>query len=170
MLSNSIAYRVQTTRCTMMRVSLIWFRYQLTMFGIRVSIGLSRILPTHIAYEIDNAKIIAAFFRISYCLHDLNRLNSIVGHVQTTRCTMMLFSWSIPLQLTMFYVWNSSIDRAILTPSCTYFVWNRYFQNYRRILPNFLLFAWFDTVEFYRLPWSNNKMYDDEVFDDRFRY
>ena len=79
--------------------SLIWFLYELTMFGIRVSIGLSRILPTNIAYEIEYAKIIAAFFRISYCLHDLIRLNSIVGHVQTTRCTMVFFRWSLPLSI-----------------------------------------------------------------------
>ena len=41
-------------------------RYQLTMFAIRVLIGLYRLIHTHIAYEIDNAKIIAALFRISY--------------------------------------------------------------------------------------------------------
>ena len=70
------------------------FRYQLTMFGIRVLIGLSRFLHAHVAYEIDTAKIIAAFGRISYCLHDLIRLNSIVCHVQTTRSTMM-WLWMI---------------------------------------------------------------------------
>ena len=53
---------------------------------------LSRLLHAHIAYEIDTAKIIAAFSRISYCLHDLIWLNSIVCHVQITRCTMMWFS------------------------------------------------------------------------------
>ena len=50
------------------------FRYQLTMFGFPVLIGLSRPLHAHIAYEIDTSKIIAAFFRISYCLHDFIRL------------------------------------------------------------------------------------------------
>ena len=40
------------------------FRYQLTMFGIRVLIWLSRLLHAHIAYGIDTAKIIAAFFQI----------------------------------------------------------------------------------------------------------
>ena len=68
------------------------FHCQLTMFGIRVLIGLSRFLRAHIAYEIDTAKIIAAFCRVSYWLHDLIRLNSIVCHVQTTRCTMMWLS------------------------------------------------------------------------------
>ena len=40
-------------------------------------------------YEINTSKIIAAFCRNSYCLHDLIRLNSIVCHIQTTRCTMI---------------------------------------------------------------------------------
>ena len=65
------------------------FRYQLAMFGIQVLIWLSWLLNAHIAYTTDGSKIIAAFCRISYCLHDLIRLNSIVGHVQTTRCTMI---------------------------------------------------------------------------------
>ena len=68
------------------------FRYQLTMFGNPTSKGLSRLLHAHIAYEIDTAKIIAAFSRISYCLHDFIRLNSIVCFDQTTRYTMMRFS------------------------------------------------------------------------------
>ena len=46
----------------------------------------------YIAYEIDTAKIIAAIFRISYWLHYLIRLNSIVCHVQTARCKMMRFT------------------------------------------------------------------------------
>ena len=78
------------------------------------------------------------------------------------------FCWSIPLCID--YVWNSSIDRAISTPSCRYFIWNRYCQNYRSILPNFLLLARCNTLEFNRLPCSNNKMYDDAVLADRFRY
>ena len=68
------------------------FRYQLTMFGIGVLIGLSRLIHTHIACEIDTAKITAAIFRISYRLHDLIRLTLIVCHVRTTKCTMMRFS------------------------------------------------------------------------------
>ena len=66
--------------------------YQLTMFGIRVLIWLFRFFHAHIAYVIDTDKITAAFFRISYCLLDLIRLNSIVGCVQTTKCTMIWFS------------------------------------------------------------------------------
>ena len=41
------------------------FRFQLAMFGNRRLIGLPRLLHAHIAYEIDTAKIIAAFCRIS---------------------------------------------------------------------------------------------------------
>ena len=78
------------------------------------------------------------------------------------------FRWSIPLSIG--YVWNWIIDMAILTPSCSYCIYNRWCQNHRSILPNFLLFAWFDTIEFNRRPWSNSKIYDDAVFADRFRY
>ena len=57
------------------------------------SIGrLPRLIRAHIAYEIDTAKTIVAFCRISNSLHDLIRLNSISCHVQTTKCTMMWFS------------------------------------------------------------------------------
>ena len=68
------------------------FRYQLDIFGIRVLIWLSWLLHAHIAYITDGAKTIAAFCRISYCLHDFIRLNSIAGDVQTTRSTMIWFS------------------------------------------------------------------------------
>ena len=58
------------------------FLYQLNVFGIPVLIGLSRLCHAHIANEADGAKIIPEFCRISYCLYDLIRLNSIVCHVQ----------------------------------------------------------------------------------------
>ena len=124
------------------------FRYQLTMFGIRLLIGLSRLIHTHIACEIDTAKITAAIFRISYRLHDLIRLTFIVYHDQKTKCTMMRFCRSNPLPFG--YVWNCNIDRAISTPSCSYCIWNRYCQNHHSIVLNFLLFEWFDTLEFNR--------------------
>ena len=68
------------------------FHYQMTMFAIRVLIWQTRFFHADIAYVIDTDKIIAAFFRISYYLLDLIRLNSIVCHDQTTRYTMMQFS------------------------------------------------------------------------------
>ena len=70
----------------------IRFRHQLAIFGMPVLILLSRLLHAHIAYEIDTDKIIAAFFRISNCLLDLIRLNSIICHDQKTRYTMMQIS------------------------------------------------------------------------------
>ena len=68
------------------------FRYQLTMFEIREVVGLSRLIHANIAYEIVTTIIIAAFCRISYCLHDLIRMNSIVCHVKRARCVMVRFS------------------------------------------------------------------------------
>ena len=95
----------------------IRFRYQLAIFGIRVLIWLSRLLHAHIAYEIDTGKIIAAFFRIFYCLLDLKRMNSIVCHDQTTRYTMIQFSLIdsaiIWLWLECVY-WCGYIDSLIL--------------------------------------------------------
>ena len=68
------------------------FRYQLTIFEIREVIGLSRLVHANIAYEIVTTKIIAALCRISYSLHDLIRMNSIVCHVKRARCVMVWFS------------------------------------------------------------------------------
>ena len=68
------------------------FRYQFNMFGIRILIWLSRFLHAHIAFEIDTANIITVFFLISYWLHDLIRINSIVCHVQRTWWKMIRFT------------------------------------------------------------------------------
>ena len=78
------------------------------------------------------------------------------------------FRRSIPLSIE--YIWSSSIDRAISTPSCSYCIWNRHCQNHRSIHPNFVLFAWLDTLEFIRVPCPKSWMYDYVVFDDRFQY
>ena len=58
------------------------FHYQLNVFGIRVVIGLSRLCHAHIANETDGAKIIPEVCRISYCLYELIRLDSIVCNEQ----------------------------------------------------------------------------------------
>ena len=100
--------------------------------------------------------------------HDLILSNSIAAVSKQRDVRWGGFRWSIPLSIV--YVWNSYIGRSISTPSCSYSIWKRYCQNHRSILPIFLLFAWFDTVEFNHLPSPNNKLYDDVVFDDRFRY
>ena len=95
----------------------IRFRYQLAIFRMCVLIWLSRLLHAHIAYELDTDKIIAAFFRISYCFRDLIRLNSILCHDQTTRYTTMLFSLIdsaiIWLCLELIY-WYGYLDSLIL--------------------------------------------------------
>ena len=107
-------------------------------------------------------QIFQLFCMISYC-----RIQSpAVFKRQDVRwCS---FCWLIPLSID--YVWESGIDRVISTPSCSYCICNRYLQNLCRILPKFLLFVWLYTVEFYRLPCPNDKIYDDVVFADRFRY
>ena len=69
-----------------------------------VLLGLARLLRSHIAYKIDTAKMIAAFYPISYFLHHLIRLNSIVCHVETTRYTMVVFDYRFRYQLTMVEV------------------------------------------------------------------
>ena len=95
----------------------IRFRYQLAIFGFRLLIWLSGLLHAHIAYEIDTLKIIAAFFRISYCLLGWIRLNSIFCHDQTSRYTMMQFSLIdsaiIWLCLECVY-WDGDLDSLIL--------------------------------------------------------
>ena len=44
------------------------FRYQLSMFEIRVLIRLSRLLHAHIAYEMAAVKITAEIYWISHCV------------------------------------------------------------------------------------------------------
>ena len=93
------------------------FHCQLAMFGIRVLIWLSWFHHAHIAYVIGTYKITTAFFRISCCLLDLIRLNSIVGHDQTTRYTMMQFSLidSAIIWLCLEFVyWYGYLDSLIL--------------------------------------------------------
>ena len=50
--------------------------YQLAIFGIRIFIWLYSLLHAHFVYVIDIAESVAAFCRISYCLHNLIWLNS----------------------------------------------------------------------------------------------
>ena len=88
---NSIDCRVQTTICTMMEFSLV--DSVIHRICLRVMYGYVISTPSS-SYCICNRyfKYIAAFCRISYCLYDYIRLNSIACRVQTTRCTMMQFS------------------------------------------------------------------------------
>ena len=104
------------------------FGYQLAMFDIRSLIGLYRLIHAHIVYEIDTAKIIAAFFRISYCLHDLIRLNSIVCHVKKQDVRLCGLRWSIPISID--YDWGEYTDRVISTPWYSFCIWNSYITNH----------------------------------------
>ena len=116
---NSIACSVQNSTADVVFVDR--FRYQLNMFRIPVLVALSRLPHAHIAYETDTANIIATFCRISCCLHDFMRLNSIVCHVQTTRCAMM---------------WFSQIDSDINWLCFTYVYWQGYLDPLILILHN----------------------------------
>ena len=105
----------------------------------------------------------SADFSIIY--HDLILSNSIACRVQTPRCTMMRFSL---IDSAINWLWLELIWLYRHLHAHIY-IWDRYSQNRHNILPNFLLFAWFDNLESNRLPCSSNKMYDDAVFADRFR-
>ena len=105
--------------------SMIWYcRIQLRVFSkqrtmMRLSIGyvcnssidrVSRLLHAHIAYEMDTAKIIAAFLRIFYWLHDFIRLNSIVCHVQTTMIRFSLIDFEINWLCLKCLYWQGYLD------------------------------------------------------------
>ena len=119
----------------------------------------------HYVQRVPYAEILHIFLLFSMIWNCWIQLPSVSKQGDVRWCG---FRWWIPLSID--YDWNSGVDRAISTPSCSYCVWNIYCQNYRSILPNFLLLAWFDRFEFNRLPCSNNKMYDDAVYPDRFLY
>ena len=126
-LSNSIAWLVQTTRCTMIRFC--WSIPLSIDYVWNSSIDrLSRLVHAHMAYEIYTAKIIAAFCRIFYCLHDLIRWiqSSAMCKQQDVRCCC--FRWSIPISID--YVWSVYIDSAIYTPWYSYCIWNSYIKNH----------------------------------------
>ena len=144
------------------------FRNPLTIFGDRVLIWLSRLLHALIAYEIDTVTIVPAFCRISNYLYDYIWLNSIACVSKRQDVRWCSLHWSIPLSIN--YIWKSSTDRVIANPSCSYCIRNRYCHNHSSVLMTFPLFASFDTVEFNRLPCSNNEMYDNIVFAFPFRY
>ena len=108
------------------------------------------------------------FCRFVYCLawFDTVDFKPVLSKRQDVRwCN---FRWSIPLSID--YIWKSGIDKVISTPSCSYCIWNRYCQNHRRILPNFLLFCMITYGWIQSPAVQMNKMYADVVFADRFRY
>ena len=94
------------------------FHYQMSMFGIRVLIWLSRFFHAHIAYVLDTDKSSqhSSEFPI-VCLIWYARIQSSAMFKQQY-IRWCGIRWSIPLSIG--YVWNSSIDMAILTTSCSY--------------------------------------------------
>ena len=145
------------------------FRYQLTMFEIPVFVWLSRLLHARICIWIrycqnhrsihPNFPLFAWFDRLEF-----NRLPCSINKMYDDAVLADRFLY----QMTMFgirvLIWLSRLIHARIL------IWNRYCPNHRSFLPNFLLFAWFDTVEFNRPSCLNNKIFDNAVFFDRFWY
>ena len=117
------------------------FRYQLAMFDVCTLIGLSRLLYNHIAYEIVNNK---NWRRAGIC-----QICCWIHLLVWIYCSCIVFQKALVLDGSLKYV------------QCV---------PYAEILQIFYCLAWFDTVEFNRLPCPNDKMYDDVVFANRFRY
>ena len=128
------------------------------MFWIRVLIGLSRLLQAYIEYEIYTAKIIAASCRIAYCLHDLYGWIQSYSMFKQQEGRWCGFRWWFRYELSVF-------------KGCILIGLSRFLHTHIAYeTENFLLFASFYTVGFNRMPYRNNKMKDDVVFADRFRY
>ena len=122
------------------------FRYQLAMFGNRFWYGYldSFMLLLHMKYLLQKSSPNSSEFSI-VCMIWYGWIQSpAVSKRRDVRWCR--FRWSIPLSIG--YVWHSFVDRVISTPSWSYFfcIWNRCFQNHRRIQPNILLFVLVDTV------------------------
>ena len=145
------------------------FRYQLAKFGNRLLIGLYRFLHAHITYEIDTAKIhphilptfllFAWFDTVEFnhlpCSNDKMYDDGVFADRFQYKLTMFGYRLLIGLSRLLHAYISYEADTA---------------KNHRSILPNFSVFAWIDTVEFNRLSCSNNKVCDDAIFTDRFRY
>ena len=104
------------------------FHYQLTMFGIRVLIWLSRFFHADIAYVLDTDKIIAAFSEFNIvCLIWYARIQSYAMFKQQ-EVRWYGFQWSILLSID--YVWIVNIHGAISTHWYSYCIWNSYTTNH----------------------------------------
>ena len=151
-----------------------WYRFCLSIpfsidyVGDMCTKRLSRLFHAHIAYEIPIAKITAEFSRISYCIAwfdtvEFIRLlcpnyNMYDDDVFADRFRYQLPMLEIRVWARLSRLLHAHIEYEIVFGKITARIW--------KILH---WFAWFEKVEFNRLPSQNNKMYDDEVFADRFR-
>ena len=101
------------------------------------------------------------FCRFLYCLAwpetvKFNRLPCPNNEMYGDAVFAIRFRYQLAIFGMRVLIWLSRLLHA-------YCIWNRSCQNHRSIFPNFLLFAWFDTLELNRLPCSNSKIYDDAV-------
>ena len=93
----------------------------------------------------------AVILHIFYCLawFDTVKFNCLPS-ANNEMCDDAVFADRFQCQYAMFEcrVLIGYLDSVMLI-----LLWNRFFQNHRSILPNFLSFAWLDTFEFNRLPY-----------------
>ena len=106
----------------------IRFRYQLTMFEIRVLIWQSWLLHAHIAYITDVAKIIAAFCEFPIvCI-------ILYGWIQSSAMfkqqDVRWYGFQSSILLSTDYVWSAYIHGAISSPWYSYWIWNSYVKNH----------------------------------------
>ena len=104
------------------------FRYQLTMLGTRVLIWLSRFFHAHIAHVIDTHKIIAEFFRISYCL--LIWYARIQSSAMFKRQDVRWYGFQRSILISIDYVWSVYIHGATSSPWDSYCIWNSSIRNH----------------------------------------
>ena len=134
LLFSMIWYRRIQSPAVSIRQDVRWCNFH---WWIKLSIGYvwnycihraSRFFHAHIAYETDTAKIIAACCRISYSLHDLVRLNSIVAMFKPHDVRWCGLRCSIPILID--YVWSVYVDKAISTSWYSYCILNSYIRNH----------------------------------------
>ena len=105
-----------------------WFRNQLTMFGIRILIWLSRLIHAHIAYETDTAK--SPHHSAEFPIVCMTWYGWIHSSATLTRQDVRWCSFRRSIAISISYVWNVYIDLAISTRWYSYCIWNRYIQNH----------------------------------------
>ena len=128
----------------------IRFRCQLAMFERLILIKLSRLLHRHIAYDlIRYIQSTAVSNGIRYTMMKFSLIDSVISCLRL-KCVY----WLGYIDYHAHIVYDIATAKIAAADFC-------------RIL-HYL--EWFGTVELNRLPCPNNKIYDDEVFADRFRY
>ena len=111
---------------------------------------------------------IRKFCRFFIYLHNLILLNysSAVSKRQEIRCCRVGRWIQLSIGCLNFAYWLGYLDCFMLIMHMKQIL-PKPSQHSRRIS---CWFAWIDTLEFIRLPGPNDKIYDDVVFAERFRY